>query len=95
MPTRNVNLTDALSRFVDEEVASGRFQNASEVVRAGLRMVEQRQGEERARLTLLHRMLDEADRGESVAIDSIEDFVDGVMAELDVDSAAASADRRD
>lgn len=36
LATRNINLTDALDRFVAELVASGQFQNASEVVRAGL-----------------------------------------------------------
>lgn len=35
MPTRNVVLTDAQSELVDRLVASGRFQNASEALRAG------------------------------------------------------------
>jgi antitoxin ParD1/3/4 len=39
MATRNINLTDALDRFVAEKVASGSYQNASEVVRAGLRLL--------------------------------------------------------
>jgi hypothetical protein len=33
VPTRNVNLTDELDRFVLEEVESGRYEDASEVVR--------------------------------------------------------------
>jgi Arc/MetJ-type ribon-helix-helix transcriptional regulator len=33
MPTRNVNLTEELDRFVLEKVESGRYENASEVVR--------------------------------------------------------------
>ncbi len=33
MPTRNVNLTPELDRFVLSRVESGRFENASEVVR--------------------------------------------------------------
>ena len=37
MPTRNVNLTDELDRFVAKKVKTGRYENASEVVRAGLR----------------------------------------------------------
>ncbi|MEO8901546.1 MAG: type II toxin-antitoxin system ParD family antitoxin, partial [Polyangiaceae bacterium] len=37
MPTRNVNLTDELDRFVAVKVSSGRYENASEVVRASLR----------------------------------------------------------
>ena len=40
MPTRNVNLTDELDRFVAKKVKTGRYQNASEVVRAGLRTLE-------------------------------------------------------
>jgi len=32
MPTRNVNLTDQLDRFVQRKVESGRYENASEVV---------------------------------------------------------------
>ena len=39
MPTRNVNLTDELDRFVRAKVESGRYENASEVVRAALRTV--------------------------------------------------------
>ncbi len=45
MPTRNVNLTEHLDRFVDARVSSGRFSNASEVVREGLRLLEQRERE--------------------------------------------------
>ena len=37
MPTRNVNLTQELDSFVLARVESGRFENASEVVRAALR----------------------------------------------------------
>jgi antitoxin ParD1/3/4 len=40
MPTRNVNLTDELDRFVSEKIESGRYENASEVVRAALRTLE-------------------------------------------------------
>lgn len=41
MATRNIVLTDHQSEVVDHLVASGRYQNASEVLRAGLRMVEE------------------------------------------------------
>lgn len=41
MTTRNIVLTDHQSQVVDHLVASGRYQNASEVLRAGLRMVEE------------------------------------------------------
>ena len=37
--TRNVSLTPELEAFIDERVATGRFRSASEVVRAGLRLL--------------------------------------------------------
>ncbi|MBL8674427.1 MAG: type II toxin-antitoxin system ParD family antitoxin [Rhodospirillales bacterium] len=53
MPTRNVVLTQRQADLVDELVSSGRYQNASEVLRDGLRMVESRDAEERAKLKAL------------------------------------------
>ena len=44
MPTRNVNLTDELDRFLLAKVESGRYENASEVVRAALRTFVERAG---------------------------------------------------
>lgn len=38
--TRNVSLTPENEAFITERVASGRFGNASEVVRAALRLLE-------------------------------------------------------
>ncbi len=40
MPTRNVVLTDRQEGFIGELVAAGRYQNASEVLREGLRLLE-------------------------------------------------------
>ena len=37
----NVSLTPVLEQFIAERVLSGRYQTASEVVRAGLRLLEQ------------------------------------------------------
>jgi antitoxin ParD1/3/4 len=39
--TRNVSLTAELNRFILAQVASGHYQNASEVVRASLRLLMQ------------------------------------------------------
>lgn len=53
MGTRNVVLTDAQSELVDRLVACGRYQNASEALRAGLRLLEREEaeiGDLRARL---------------------------------------------
>lgn len=53
MPTRNVVLTEHHKKVIDRLVKSGRYQNASEVLREGLRLVEQRETEEAVRLAAL------------------------------------------
>ena len=65
----NVSLTPELERWVSERVG-GRYKSASEVVREGLRLLQEREEEHRARLEALRRDiqvgLDELDRGEGV-----------------------------
>ena len=53
MPTRNIVITDHQSSLIDELVASGRYQNASDVLREGLRLVEAREAEQTAKLDAL------------------------------------------
>jgi antitoxin ParD1/3/4 len=53
MPTRIVNLTDELDRFVLSKVESGRYKNASEIVRAALRTLEREEQEYESRLDAL------------------------------------------
>lgn len=53
MPTRNVVLTDRQTRFIGNLVKSGRYQNASEVLREGIRLVERQEAENGARLKAL------------------------------------------
>ncbi|MDP3873350.1 MAG: type II toxin-antitoxin system ParD family antitoxin [Methyloversatilis sp.] len=53
MPTRNVVLTDHQAQLVEQLVASGRYQNASEVLREGLRLIERRESEDAMRLAAL------------------------------------------
>ena len=53
MPTRNVNLTEELDRFIQEKLETGRYDNASEVVRAALRALEREEREYEAKLAAL------------------------------------------
>jgi antitoxin ParD1/3/4 len=41
--SRNVSLTPELEALVDAKVASGRYRRASEVVRAALRLLDERE----------------------------------------------------
>jgi antitoxin ParD1/3/4 len=61
MPTRNVNLTAELDRFVATKIKSGRYENASEVVRAGLRNLERDEQQYELKLTALRAAIDEGD----------------------------------
>ena len=61
MPTRNVNLTIELDRFVLKKVKSGRYENASEVVRAALRTLEREEQQYEAKLVALQAAIDEGD----------------------------------
>jgi antitoxin ParD1/3/4 len=61
MPTRNVNLTDELDTFVLEKIESGRYDNASEVVRAALRTLEREEQQFEAKLAALRTALDAGD----------------------------------
>lgn len=53
MPPRNVVLTDNQEQLVQWLVESGRYQNASEVIRGGLRLIEGREAEDAAKLEAL------------------------------------------
>ena len=95
MPTRNVNLTEHFNRFIEAGVTSGRFSNASEVVREGLRLLEQREQEDKAKLEWLRAAakegFDQLDRGEGIEFESMDDFddyIDQIGKEVSTDIAA-------
>ena len=48
MATRNIVLTERHQKTIERLVATGRYQNASEVLREGLRLLEQREAEDEA-----------------------------------------------
>jgi putative addiction module antidote protein, CC2985 family len=93
MPTRNVVLTDRQAKFVEKMVASGRYQNASEVMREGLRLVEQQEAENAAKLKALREAvqlgIDDIEAGRGIPFDSFE-----AMEEHLRKSTAAALDRK-
>ena len=74
MVTRNVVLTESQSALVDRLVASGRYQNASEALRAGLRLLESEEAQLDALRSRLKAGLDQA-RGGDLAEGSGEEAV--------------------
>ena len=81
MATRNVVLSDHQHDFVESLVRSGRYQNASEVLREGLRLVEERERLESAKLKALKQAARRgwadvaAGRYADLASDQLDDFV--------------------
>ncbi len=94
MPTRNVNLTNHFDDFINGGISSGRFSNASEVVREGLRLLEQREAEDQAKLDWLRSAAQDSfsalDRAQGVEFDSIEDLA----AFIDQTGESLAANRR-
>jgi antitoxin ParD1/3/4 len=81
MTQRNVNLPDEQNRFITEKVASGQYNNASEVVREALRQMQERDRERAVWFEHLRAVAAERfaafDRGEGV-----ETTVDELVADL-------------
>jgi antitoxin ParD1/3/4 len=63
MPTRNVVLTDSQTDLIERLIADGRYQNASEALRAGLRLLEREEAEMTALRDRLAAGLEEARSG--------------------------------
>jgi antitoxin ParD1/3/4 len=78
MPTRNVVLTERQEELIEGLIKSGRYQNASEVLRHGLRLVEQSESDDAGRLEALRTAagtgISALDRGEFKEFGDIEEL---------------------
>jgi antitoxin ParD1/3/4 len=79
----NVSLTPELERFAREVVSEGRYNNVSEVVRQGLRMLQEAEERRRSFTATLDAAIAESERDGYVSIEE-------VLADLDevIDAAA-------
>jgi antitoxin ParD1/3/4 len=82
----NVNLTPELEGFAETCVASGRYGNVSEVMRAALRLLQEQEARREAFTQMLERVSREADEQGCYEVDD-------VIAEVDAELRARSADR--
>ncbi len=98
MPTRNVNLTEHFDRFIDEGVKSGRFSDASEMVREGLRLLQQRQQEHHERIAWLRSEvregLDAVERGDVMRFDTADERRDFLKQRTDEVLRESAAKKR-
>ena len=62
----NVSLTPELEKLVNDEVKSGRYKSASEVVREGLRLIRLREAKLEALRRDLQVGIDELDKGKGI-----------------------------
>jgi antitoxin ParD1/3/4 len=89
MPTRNINLTNHFDHFVKRQVSSGRYSNASEIVREALRLLEEHEHERQAKLKVLRQAakqgFDEIDQGEGIVLKgkkAVKQFISQIEAEV-------------
>jgi len=88
MPTQNVNLSDRHAKFIRRSVSEGGYRNASEVVRAGLRILEQQEREDKLKVRTLRKLARQAfsqvDAGNYVEIepDQIDTYLDEAVARV-------------
>lgn len=89
MPTRNISLTNQVDSFVERQVASGRYNNASEVVSDALRLLEEHEQEQQAKLKVLRlsakQRFDEIVQGLGIVLKrkkAIHDFISEIETEV-------------
>ena len=80
MPTRNVYLTDHYYQLVESFIASGRYKIASEVMREGLRRLEQQTNEDAEKLATLRSLASgtfaSLKRGEGTRLEGDQELAD-------------------
>ena len=82
MATRNVVLPDPMEQDINELVEPGRYQNRSEVIRAGLRLLLQQEAQNSAKLAALRNAtssgLMQLERGEydEITSDDLAQYLD-------------------
>lgn len=83
MPTMNVNLPRELAAFVEDEVASGDYSTASEVVREALRLLRREREQYEQKMAILRREiqigLDDVDAGR-ISSDTVDDIARETLA---------------
>ena len=75
--TTSIALGDHFTGFLAEQVATGRYGSASEVVRAGLRLLEERE----VKLAELRALITAGEASGFVEVPDIDAFFEGLVAD--------------
>ncbi len=75
--TTSIALGDHFTGFLAEQVQTGRYGSASEVIRAGLRLLEERE----VKLAELRALIAEGEASGFVEVDDIDAFFEGLMSD--------------
>ncbi|MEX2187151.1 MAG: type II toxin-antitoxin system ParD family antitoxin [Pirellulales bacterium] len=80
MPTKNVRITGHFEEFIAAEIEAGRYHDESEVLYAGLRLLEQQKHEDEQRLTRLKALAAEGfsqlDQGLGIRLNGVREITD-------------------
>lgn len=95
MTALKVTLSEPLDRFIREQVASGAYADAEDVIRASLRRFKTRSEAEADRRRRFYEAvqvgLDELERGEVVEVADIAAFLDEIDAGIDAEFSDRAA----
>lgn len=84
MASHQVQLPDQLDDFIKRSVEGGQYEDASDVVRAGLRLLQQQEAQDQEKLQVLRKLASDSfssiDRGEfvEVNIDGLDAFLNQI-----------------
>ena len=73
----SVNLGKQLESFIDQAVAAGRYGSRSEVLREGVRLVQEREAKWARFDAEIQKAIDSSERGESMPLDEAFDEILG------------------
>lgn len=79
MAKTSISISDHFDEFISSQIASGRYDTASEVIRAGLRLLEEKETEYQQKLTTLQNALIEGEqsgKAHTYSLDEINTLVD-------------------
>lgn len=88
MAAHTLNLTNHQSDFMRQAVECGCYKDEAEVVAAGLRLLEEHEAIQKAKLAHLRKLvqqgIDELDRGEGItlSLDELDPFMEGLVQEV-------------